>query len=124
LDFLIDASLPRDVAKLIASHGHQGVDVRDIGLRCAPDSAIAAYAHDHQMVLVSADFDFGDIRLYPPENHFGVVIIDQSRAIAVADILLLINRFFNQSELLAFLTGRLVIVDDHHIRIRPPLPGK
>jgi predicted nuclease of predicted toxin-antitoxin system len=31
--FLIDADLPRSVAEVIRRHGHEAIDVRDIGLR-------------------------------------------------------------------------------------------
>jgi predicted nuclease of predicted toxin-antitoxin system len=53
--FLIDADLPRDTATLLASHGHIGIDVRDIGMRRAEDSEIAAYAMQNKLCLVTGD---------------------------------------------------------------------
>ena len=119
--FLIDASLPRDVARLIMIHGHQAVDVRDVGLRHAHDSKIAAPAQSHRIALISADFDFADIRIYPPSKYSGLVIIDRPEDATVAEVLDLVERFFAHGKLLLELTGRLVIVDKRRIRIRPPL---
>jgi hypothetical protein len=40
-NFLIDASLPRPTAALVASYGHTATDIRDIGTGTASDQAIA-----------------------------------------------------------------------------------
>ena len=40
--FLIDACSPRDFTPLLASYGHDSIDVRDIGMRRADDPDIAA----------------------------------------------------------------------------------
>lgn len=122
MEFLIDASLPRDVAKLVRAKGHAAVDVRDIGLRRAIDPEIAAHAYRNRMALMSADFDFGDIRLYPPSSYFGLVIIDRPQNATVPDVANLVERFLGQTDLITNLVGRLVIVDSQRIRIRPPLP--
>ena len=48
--------------------GHDAVDVRDIGLRSAPDDVIADHARSNRLTLVTRDFDFADIRNYPPDE--------------------------------------------------------
>ena len=121
MQFLIDASLPRAVAPLFTAHGHQAVDVRDIGLRRATDPEIAAHAQAHRWALVSADFDFADIRIYPPSNYHGRVVIDRPEGATVAEVIQLVGSFLRQNELIANLAGRLIIVDERRIRIRPPL---
>jgi len=122
LKFLIDASLPRDVARIIASHGHQGIDVRDIGLRSADDSVIASHAQAQRIALISGDFDFADIRVYPPQDYFGLVIIDRPEHPTVAQVLAMVERLLTHHNLLANLVGRLIIVDEWHIRVRQPVP--
>jgi predicted nuclease of predicted toxin-antitoxin system len=122
VQFLIDASLPRDVAKLFLACGHGAIDVRDIGLRHADDPKIAAHAKSLRLTLISCDFDFGDIRIYPPSDYFGLVIIDRPDNATVAQILELVERFLAHHDLLNNLVGRLVVVDKRRIRIRPPLP--
>ncbi len=122
MQFLIDASLPRAVALLFPPHGHHALDVRDIGLRHAADADIAAHAQFHQMALVSADFDFADIRIYPPSSYFGLVIIDRPEDATVAEVGELISQFLTHADVVSNLAGRLVIVDKRRMRVRPPLP--
>ena len=50
MHFLIDASLPRSAAVLLRKLGHDATDVRDAGMRDAPDDAIAAYAKRNRLV--------------------------------------------------------------------------
>lgn len=72
--FLIDADLPRSIKTLLEKFGHEAIDVRDIGLRSAKDQVIARYAQDHQACLLTGDFGFADIRNYPPETFYGIVV--------------------------------------------------
>ena len=74
--FLIDACLPRDFGPLIASYGHDAVDVRDIGMRRADDPDIAAHAKREGMALLSEDWGFADIRDYPPPEYYGIVVFE------------------------------------------------
>jgi predicted nuclease of predicted toxin-antitoxin system len=48
--------------------GHDAVDVRDRGMGSATDDVIAEYARLNRRVLVTRDFDFADIRNYPPSR--------------------------------------------------------
>jgi hypothetical protein len=85
MDFLIDASLPRSTASTIASQGHQAIDVRDIGLGTADDSIIAAYALTQRLCLVTRDYDFADVRNYPPLQYAGIVVVDATPSYARHD---------------------------------------
>lgn len=66
MHFLIDADLPRSVSDVLQAYGHEAIDVRDIGLRNAIDTTIARYAQQEGLCLLAGDFDFSDIRTYPP----------------------------------------------------------
>lgn len=44
MPFLIDEDLHRSTAEILRQHGHETLDVRDIGFRGASDADIAAYA--------------------------------------------------------------------------------
>ena len=70
--FLIDASLPRPTAALIASYGHSATDVRDIGMATASDQQIAAHAKANQLTLLTKDQDFGNVLDYPPDQYYGI----------------------------------------------------
>ena len=75
MHFRIDASLPRSAAVLLRKLGHDATDVRDAGMRDGPDDAIAAYAKRNHLVLITRDFDFADIRNYPPSLYEGIVVL-------------------------------------------------
>jgi predicted nuclease of predicted toxin-antitoxin system len=47
MKFLVDENLPSQVAPLIRDLGHDAVDIREIGMRGASDTEIAAYARAH-----------------------------------------------------------------------------
>ena len=88
--FLIDADLPRATGEALRRAGHDAFDVRDIGLGDAKDHEIAVYAQAHKLCLLTGDFDFADIRNYPPHSY----------------------------EVLTRLPGRLAIVEPGRVRIR------
>lgn len=117
--FLVDEDLPRSATTLFRQHGYETVDVRDVGLRGAKDSEIAAYAKKHSLCLVTGDFDFSDIRVYHPSDYSGIVIVnpDPKQATARA-ILALLEGFLKQKELFIKLPGSLAIIRPEHIRIR------
>lgn len=72
--FLIDESLPRAVSRVLAAAGHDAADVRDVGLRGAPDEAIAAHAKTDARIVVSADLDFSNALRFPPGTHPGILV--------------------------------------------------
>jgi hypothetical protein len=122
MHFLIDASLPRSTAALLRQRGHDATDVRDVGPALALDPAIAAYAKANQFALITADFDFADVRAYPPADYAGIVVIDRPQGATVSAVLAPIERLLDAPDVLAALPGRLAIVDVLRIRLRPALP--
>jgi predicted nuclease of predicted toxin-antitoxin system len=117
--FLIDADLPRPAAALIRRLGHEASDVRDIGLGRATDAEVAAYARSNGLCLLTADFDFADIRVYPPQDYFGLVVLTLPDNANRDFILHLIESFLLETEVLKRLPGRLAIVEAGRIRLRP-----
>lgn len=117
--FLIDADLPRPTATVIRSLGHEALDVRDIGLGAAPDEQIAAYAQAHGLCLLTGDFDFADIRDYPPQDYAGLVVLKLPDNANRDMILRLVEAFLGESHVLGQLPGRLAIVQRGRIRLRP-----
>jgi predicted nuclease of predicted toxin-antitoxin system len=117
--FLIDASLPRSIAPLVRSRGHDATDVRDIGLGSAADQDIATYAQAQQQAILSRDFDFADVRNYPPDQYAGIVVVDLPSSATAPTILKLVDGFLQQTQTLNDLPGRLVIVEPGRIRLRP-----
>ncbi len=119
MNFLLDANLPRSSKAVFLRHGHSAVDVRDIIPGAAADSLIALYAKEHQLISITRDFDFADIRNYPPANYPGLVVLDLPDDVIASTINRTIENLLNQTELVARLPGRLAIVETWRVRFRP-----
>ena len=120
MHFLLDANVPRSLREAIAASGHACTDVRDTPLAGAADAEIAALARDSTFVLVTRDFDFADVRAYPPEQYAGIVVLSTHETATAATIKSLFAAFLAQAETIAALPGRLAIVEFGRIRLRPP----
>lgn len=97
--FLIDEYLPRSTDFILRRYGHEAADVRGIGLRGAKDSQIASYAQSEGLCLVTGDFDFSDIRNYPPGEYAGLVVLKLPRTANASFILNLLESFLQQEDL-------------------------
>ena len=119
--FLIDANIPRSAAAAVRRWGNEASDVRDIGLGGAADSDIARHSREHGLAVVTRDFDFADIRNYPPADYRGVVVLELPDDAVATEIVALLESFLRHEEWIARLSGRLAVVDPHRVRFRPPL---
>lgn len=117
--FLIDADLPRSTKELLQRYGHEAVDVRDVGLRSARDFQIAHYARTHSLCLLTGDYDFSDIRAYPPSQYSGLVILNVPPNATASGILSLLEGFLKQEQLVTSVVSKLAIVEHGRVRIRP-----
>lgn len=119
MKFLLDANLPRSTAALLRNLGHEAKDVRDILPTGADDSLVAAFAKTHGLALVTRDFDFADIRNYPPSDYSGLVVLEVPDDAIAQQINKLLASFVTKPEFLASLPGRLAIVESWRVRFRP-----
>jgi predicted nuclease of predicted toxin-antitoxin system len=119
--FLLDANMPRSAAGAVQRLGHDAVDVRDVGLGGADDAQIAAYAKEHNYALVTRDFDFSDIRNYPPADYTGIIVLELPDDAIAATVVKVLESLLSQPELLAHVPGRLAIVESWRVRFRPAL---
>jgi predicted nuclease of predicted toxin-antitoxin system len=119
--FLLDANMPRSAAGAVQRLGHEAVDVRDVGLGGADDAQIAAYAKEHKLALVTRDFDFSDIRNYPPADYAGIIVLELPDDAIAATVVKVLESLLSQPELLAHVPGRLAIVESWRVRFRPAL---
>jgi len=64
--FLLDENVPISLAKLLLERGYNVKRLAEVGLRGAEDRAVAEYAADRGLILVTLDKDFGLLyrRLY------------------------------------------------------------
>ena len=116
--FLIDEDLPRSIKELLQRYGHEGVDLRVIGRRGSTDRQIAAFAQDKGLCLVTGDFDFSNVRNYPPKKYAGIVVLKVPRAATASYIISLFESFLRKKELVAQMPGKLAVVEPGRIRVR------
>ena len=122
MKFLLDANMPRTAASLLRGLSHEVEDVRDVLPNGADDATVAAHARAGQFVLITRDFDFADIRNYPPQNYAGIIVLELPDDAIAAQVNQTLQSFVNKPELLARLTGRLAIVESWRVRFRPHEP--
>jgi len=72
---LIDEALPRSLAKALQDAEIDAVDARDVGLQGKSDPEVLAHAVSDERSLITKDLDFSDPRRFPPERHFGILIV-------------------------------------------------
>src|SRR5476649_95669 len=102
--------MPRSAVKLLRDAGYEAIDIRETPLRGAKDWQIAAHIKKEGYCLVTGDYDFADIRSYPPKEYAGIVIINAGKDATATMICELIGEFISQSQILKRLPGKLAIV--------------
>ncbi len=116
MQFKMDENLHPDLAEFFRQHGHDAATVWDEKLRGRSDRDILEKCRAEGRVLISFDLGFADIRVYPPEQYPGLIVLrlaNQSREqlLSIAPkILDLLDR--------EPLTGHLWIVDESSVRVR------
>ncbi|MGI8967121.1 MAG: DUF5615 family PIN-like protein [Limisphaerales bacterium] len=119
MKFLLDANMPRSSAELLRKYGHDAKDVRNVLTAGADDDAVAAYTKNHHLALITRDFDFADIRNYPPKDYFGLVVLELPNDATAVQVNSTLDSFLRNANLLARLPGRLAIVESWRVRFRP-----
>lgn len=71
----VDENLPTEIAELLNAHGHDAVTVADQGWSGLPDDLLWRRLQSEGRALVTADKEFGDVRLYPPGTHAGIILL-------------------------------------------------
>lgn len=84
----------------------------------AADTDVIQLAVTENRILVTADFDFADVRNYPPANYPGIVVLSVPKNATSAYICQLIESFLQQNSILPQLPNRLAIVEPGRIRLR------
>jgi predicted nuclease of predicted toxin-antitoxin system len=119
MKFLLDANMPRSSADMLRGFGHEVEDVREVLPPGAGDDSVAAHAKAGRLALITRDFDFADIRNYPPADYFGMVILGMPDDATAVQINRMLESFACNVDFLARLPGRLAIVESWRVRFRP-----
>jgi len=114
--FKVDENLPVEVADLLRQAEHDAATVVEQHLGGTADSDVASICQREGRVLVTLDSDFGDIRVYPPREYPGLVVLRLRRQ-GKPHVLDVMTRLL---ELLSRESPdrRLWIVEEERVRIR------
>ena len=114
--FIADANVFVPMVDGLRDMGHDVFDVKEKGLENLSDPEIFRLAQKERRILVTMDKDFSDILLYPPGEHYGIIVVKLYRLkVAVATRLFLDVMDDIKPEDIA---GNLVIIDRSKTRIR------
>ena len=117
MKFLIDQALSPRLASLLTDHGFFAAHVRDLGMAKATDEQILSYAAEKDLVLISADTDFGTLLATSKLTKPSVILFrreasrkaDQQIGLLVANL---------DSFASALTEGSIVVIHDEVVRIR------
>lgn len=62
------------MARDLRAAGLDTSDVRDVGLRGRPDREVLAFAVSDGRALLTGDLGFGNVLVFPPSTHRGVLV--------------------------------------------------
>jgi predicted nuclease of predicted toxin-antitoxin system len=75
LKVIVDEDLPRRAVLLLRERGYDAAGVVEQGMGGWKDPQLWIAIQKDERFLVTADKGFGDIRVYPPGTHFGVLLL-------------------------------------------------
>jgi predicted nuclease of predicted toxin-antitoxin system len=78
LKIMVDEDLPRQAVQLLREHGYEAASVFEQGMSGWKDPQLWTAVQESESYLVTADKGFGDIRVYPPGTHFGILLLRPS----------------------------------------------
>ncbi len=115
MEFLVDENLPRSLAPRLRAAGFKVQDVRDLGLRGAPDETIFEFARSSGLVLVTGDLGFGG-RLRAMPDSPGVVLARLPNEWPTEAV----NELIEHSlvRLSEWTPGCLVVIEPERLRVR------
>jgi len=116
MKFKIDENLPIEVAELLRQTGYDAATVLEQDLGGSADTDLASLCQKERRVFVTLDTDFADIRAYPPEKFYGLIVLRLKRQDKpyVLQIFSRLIRIFSTEPL----ERHLWIVEEDRIRIR------
>jgi len=116
VSFKVDENLPAEVATLLQEAGYDALSVHDQDMVGSTDDKIADICQLEKRAIVTFDLDFADIRVYPPADYDGLIVLrlDRQDKLHVLAVFEHVVQKLREEEL----AGKLWIVNEHNLRIR------
>jgi predicted nuclease of predicted toxin-antitoxin system len=112
----VDEDLPRQIAEILRTRGHDALTVADQGCEGTQDEDLRVRLQAERRWLITADEGFADLRRYPPGSHAGVMLLrspEESRRGYVELAAMALERLD-----LDEIAGAVVVVTPRGLRIR------
>lgn len=116
MNFKLDENVPLDVVEILSAAGHDVATVQGQRLSGTTDERLAAICWVEQRALVTLDLDFSDVRLYPPIDYVGLIILrpHEPRVDLIIELVRALLPVLTSEDP----TGCLWVVNPHGVRIR------
>lgn len=116
--FKTDENISRAVVGLLIEHGHDVHTVVDEQLVGQTDLVVIEAAAREDRMVVTTDRGIGDVRLYPPGTHPGILVV-HALELRQSVILMLLGTFLVEHDLEEF-AGCNVVIEPGSVRVRRP----
>lgn len=116
ISFLADECVRLPTIILLRKLGYSVLTAREAMLGGKSDPEILESAVKRKMVLITEDIEFGNIILYPPKTHHGIILL-RFRHSLEEDIHNVLTQLLIELKPDKF-DGALIIVDNNKYRIR------
>ncbi len=114
--FIADANVFVPMVEGLRQMGHDVFDVKEKGLENLSDPELFQLAQNQRRILITMDKDFSSILLYPPGEHYGIIVVKLYRLRVAEATKLFIDAITDITP--EDISGNLVIIDRGKTRIR------
>ncbi|MDP2765949.1 MAG: DUF5615 family PIN-like protein [Candidatus Methanoperedens sp.] len=114
--FLVDMALSPKTVDFLKDNGYEAVRANELGMAKSKDREIFDYAAKNEMIVLTADLDFGNILAHVMSDKPSVIIFRLQDPSPEHVNSLLLSNFSRIDD--ALIKGAIVVIDDVHIRIR------
>lgn len=116
MKFIVDNALSPLIAKGLREAGYEAIHVRDAGMASASDQSIFQYASKNDLIIISADTDFGTLLAQEQYLKPSIILYRCADKRPKTQLSLLLSNISGIKDALA--AGSIVVFEDNRIRIR------
>jgi predicted nuclease of predicted toxin-antitoxin system len=112
----IDEDLPDRLGETVKSHGYEMATVRGQGWGGLKDHELWPRVMAEDRFFIAADKGFGDLRLFPPGTHPGILVLRPDKE-GIIDFVVLLESVLRDRRLES-LAGFVTVANPRGVRVR------